>query len=161
MAGRGFEVKLSEHFTLAEFIDSDTAARHAIDNSLPATLLPMAARTCEMLERIRAHLMQLAGKPIPLIVTSGYRCQALNAAIGSSPASDHVLAMAADFKAPLFGSAFQVAKALAPHVEGLEIGQLIHEFGAWVHVSTRRPTKQLNRIITIGRSGVDVGIKEC
>lgn len=153
-------MNLTEHFTAAEFTASDTALRLGIDNGLPATLLPEATRTCEMLERIRSRLTRLAGVPVPVVITSGYRCLALNRAIGSADSSDHVRAMAVDFKAGRFGTAYQVAKLLAPLVGELQIGQLIHEYGAWVHVSTRRPDKQINSIITISRRGTEVGIVE-
>lgn len=153
-------MRLSEHFTMAEFTASDTAARMGIDNDVPATLLVAAQDTCELLERIRAKLSQLAGRDIPVQVTSGYRCEALNTAIGSSSTSDHVRARAADFKAPAFGTPFEVCQALVPHVSELGVGQLIHEFGRWIHVSTQRPAKDLNRIITISRRGTELGIQE-
>jgi zinc D-Ala-D-Ala carboxypeptidase len=153
-------VKLTEHFSVEEFTASDTAARLGIDNSLPATMLQAARATCEMLERVRAHLSALAGRPVPIILTSGYRCPRLNSAIGGAPTSDHMQARAADFKAPAFGSPYQVARALAPHITDLEIGQLIHEYGTWVHASTQLPAKQFNRIITVSRRGAEVGILE-
>lgn len=153
-------MNLTPHFTVAEFIASDTAARLGIDNSLPATMLETAKATCEMLERIRAHLARVSGRAIPIVLTSGYRCLALNRAIGSGPGSDHVRGMAADMKAPAFGSAFEVATALAPRVSELGIGQLIHEFGSWVHVSTSRPERPVNRIITISSRGTVPGIVE-
>ena len=80
-------MNLSKNFTLAEFTDSDTAMRRGIDNTLPADLLPIARTTTAMLERIRTAL---GDKPI--IITSGYRCPELNAAIGSARSSDHVKA---------------------------------------------------------------------
>jgi hypothetical protein len=153
-------VNLSPHFTLEEFTASDTAARLGIDNSLPAGLVAEAQHTCEMLERIRSRLSRLVGQEVPIVITSGYRCPELNRAIGSADTSDHTRAMAVDFKAGRFGSAYQISKLLAPLVGELDIGQLIHEFGSWVHVSTRRPDKQLNRIITISRRGTEVGIVE-
>lgn len=151
---------LSTHFSLAEFVASDTAARRGIDNDLPPHLLPAAQATAQMLERIRAHLSDIAGKPVPIIVTSGYRSPTLNKAIGSKPTSDHTQAQAADIKAPGFGTAYQVAKALQPHIDALGIGALIHEYGAWVHVSTRRPDRQVNRVLTITAREITPGIKE-
>lgn len=153
-------MNLTPHFTVEEFTASDTAARRGIDNSLPATLLPEAKRTFEMMERIRVRLSRLIGQEVPIVLTSGYRCLELNRAIGSSDSSDHVRAMAVDFKVGRFGTAYQVSRLLAPLVGELEIGQLIHEYGSWVHVSTRRPDKQLNRIITISKRGTEVGIVE-
>lgn len=151
---------LSQHFTVAEFTASDTAVRLGIDNALPPQLLFEAQKTCAMMERIRERLSRLAGQPVPIVITSGYRCLELNRALRSQDSSDHVRAMAVDFKAGRFGSAYNVAKLLAPMVSELEIGQLIHEFGTWVHVSTRRPVDQVNRIITISSRGTEVGIQE-
>jgi len=153
-------VNLSTHFTLSEFIESDTAKRKGINNDLPLTLTANAKNTAEMMERIRAHLSSISGKPAPILITSGYRSQLLNRAIGSSDTSDHTLALAVDFKSPGFGSAHAVALALAPVVSALGIGQLIYEFGSWVHVSTRIPDKVINRIITINKRGTHAGIVE-
>jgi len=148
---------MTPHFSLAEFTQSDTAARLGIDNSLPDELHDNALKTCEMLERIRFHLNA------PVIITSGYRCEALNKAIGSKPTSDHTLALAADIKAPKAGSPSKVAKELAAVIDVLGIGQLILEFptsngGGWTHVSIARPDKAINRIITIDKNGVRAGI---
>lgn len=153
-------MNLSTHFTLSEFIESDTAKRRGINNDLPLTLTANAKNTAEMMERIRAHLSSISGKPAPILITSGYRSQLLNRAIGSSDTSDHTLALAVDFKSPVFGSAHAVALALAPVVSVLGIGQLIYEYDSWVHVSTRLPDKVINRIITINKRGVHAGILE-
>jgi len=143
---------MTPHFSLAEFTGSDTAARLGIDNSLPDELREAALKTLEMMERIRFHL------DAPVIITSGYRCEALNGAVGSKPGSDHTLAFACDFKAPKAGSPFQIAANLAPVISIVGIGQLILEFGTWVHVSTRIPDKVINRIITIDKTGKRAGI---
>ena len=153
-------MNLSTHFLLSEFVESDTARRRGIDNDLPVELYTNAKGAAEMLERIRAHLSSIAGKPVPVLITSGYRSLLLNMAIGSKATSDHTQALAVDIKAPAFGSAYAVAQALAPVVSVLGIGQLILEFGAWVHVSTRLPDKVINRIITINKRGVHAGIVE-
>ena len=152
---------MTPHFTLADFEASATAKAKRIDNALPTNLMPAALATLEMLERIRAHLCALAGHDVPIIISSGYRSPALNAAIGSTSTSDHPKGMAADWTAPRFGSPFDICTALAPHVSGLAIGQLINERvrgGAWVHTSTRMPLSAANRIITIGDAGTVVGI---
>ena len=101
-------MQLSPHFSLAEFCRSDTADRLGIDNDLPATLLPAAKVTAAMLERIRDHLSAKAGKPVPIIISSGYRSPATNKAVGSGPTSDHLDAAAADWKAPAFGTPTEV-----------------------------------------------------
>ena len=153
-------MQLSTHITLDEFTESTTARRRSINNDLPIELHTQAKATAAMLERIRSHLCSLSGKSIPINITSGYRCLLLNQAIGSRSTSDHVQALACDFKAPEFGDAHAVSKALSTVVDVLSIGQLIFEFSSWVHVSTRIPDKIINRILTIDGLGVRAGIRE-
>ena len=151
---------MTAHFSLAEFTRSDIATRRGIDNTLPAALEPAALATLGMLERVRAALSEIAGKDVAVVLSSGYRCPALNAAVGSSLTSDHPKASAADFTAPAFGTPFEVCTALAPLVVGIAVGQLIHEVGDWVHVSTRIQMLPINRVITISHAGTVPGIKE-
>lgn len=119
-------MNLSAHFTLAELIASDTAIRKGIDNTPPADVLARLGVLAEGLERVRAVLA------VPMHINSGYRCPALNRAIGSAPGSAHVKGDAADFVAPDFGNPRAVAKAIAE--SGIAFDQLIQE-GAWVHIS--------------------------
>jgi len=151
------------HFTLEEFVASAKARQLGIGNALPPDLVPAAHGTLAMLERIRAHLSALAGREVPVQITSGYRCEALNAAVGGEATSDHARALAADIIAPTFGSPLQVAEALASMVSVLGIGQVIYERPrgvrrAWVHVSVRVPSKAVNRIITITERETLVGV---
>lgn len=150
-------MKLSPHFTLDEFTASDTAIRRGIDNTLPDSLLPAAYNTAALMESIRGYLGTLARRDVPISISSGYRCLMLNRVIGSRDTSDHVQALACDFRAPAYGTAFAVAKALVPVFDSLRIGQLIFE-GSWIHVSTKTPDKMINRILTIHGNDVQVGI---
>ena len=115
-----------------------------------------------MLERIRSHLSDLKGSTVPIIVQSGYRSEALNRAVGGSPRSDHMQALAADIRAPGFGRAVDVARALEPVADELGIGQLINEFpdtgNGWVHVSLQSPDREINAVITVTRAGTVPGI---
>jgi zinc D-Ala-D-Ala carboxypeptidase len=152
---QGNVMQLSAHFTLEELTASATARERGIDNSLPKEFLPRLIGVAEMLERIRATLR------VPLVVSSGYRCDALNRAVGSKPTSDHLQARAADFVAPQFGTPTAIATALVPLVSTLSIGQLILEGvkgRQWVHVSTRVPELYTNRILTITDAGPVAGI---
>ena len=59
-------MKLTEHFTLAEFERSATAARLHIDNRVPAELVPNTRNLCEqVLEPLREHFQEA------VYVTSG------------------------------------------------------------------------------------------
>ena len=143
---------MTPHFSLEEFTQSDTAARLNIDNRLPDELRENALKTLQMMERIRFHI------DAPINITSGYRCKALNQAIGSKSGSDHTLSFAVDFKAPKAGTPYEIAKDLAGVIDVLGIGQLIFEFSSWCHVSLARPDKTINRIITIDKTGTRAGI---
>lgn len=148
-------MKLSPHFTLTELIASQAAQRLKIDNTPAPELLPRMVLLAELLERIRERL------GVPVTVTSGYRCPPLNRAVGGVTSSDHTQGHAADIVAPGFGTAQQVAAALAPLVGTLGIGQLLFENingKSWVHVSTHSPEKPVNRILTISAAGVFPGI---
>jgi zinc D-Ala-D-Ala carboxypeptidase len=145
-------MRLTPHFSLAEMTASSTAARLGLANDPPPELLPRLIRTAEMLERIRTTL------GAPVIVTSGYRCEQVNRAVGGVTSSDHAQGHAADIRAPGYGTPLAVAQALAPLVSVLGIGQLIFEAvgrSTWVHVSTRTPERPANRVLTYdGRSYV-------
>lgn len=148
-------MQLTEHFSLAELTRSNRAIELGIDNTPPPELVPRFVLLAEMLERIRSTLNA------PVIVTSGYRCERLNMAVGGSSTSDHPRGHAADIVSPRYGTATEVARALAPLVSVLGIGQLILEGvkgKQWVHVSTRTPEKVVNRVITITDAGVQAGI---
>ena len=145
-------MRLSPHFSLVELTASSTAARLGLRNQPPAELMPRLIRLAEMLERIRTTL------GVPVIVTSGYRCDQVNRAVGGVTSSDHTQGHAADIRAPDYGRPVAVAHALAPLVSVLGIGQLILETvgrSSWIHVSTRMPDNPVNRVLTYdGRSYV-------
>lgn len=147
-------MNLSINFTLEEFTASDLAKRKGIANTLPKDLIAEAGKTCQMMEDI----LNFLGRPI--VITSGYRSIELNQAVGSSDRSDHVKGMAIDFKCPEFGTPYQIAMALKANIDALGIGQIIYEFGSWIHVSTRTPTKTVNRVITIDKAGTRLGIQK-
>jgi hypothetical protein len=131
-------IHLSPHFTLDELIASDTADAKGIDNSPDwdevERLHQLAQHT---LEKIRT----LCGNH-PVIVSSGFRCEQLNQAIGGASNSAHLYGCAADFTIPEFGSVDDICHALMDHLVDLEIDQLIDEAGGgarWVHVGRAIP----------------------
>jgi hypothetical protein len=65
-------------------------------------------------------------------ISSGYRCVALNRAIGSGDTSAHVLGYAVDFTCPKFGTPKEVANKIAE--SPIKFDQLIYE-GTWIHLS--------------------------
>lgn len=123
---------LSSHFTLDEFIISQTACRRGIDNTPSKEIVDKLRRTAQGLEAVR---IRLGGAPIS--VSSGYRCPVLNEMVGGAKDSQHMLGEAADIICPRFGTPVAVAFALRD--SGIEYDQLILEYAdkgsGWVHVS--------------------------
>ena len=81
----------ASYFTIQELTASATALREGIDNRPPESayhLLHVLVR--ELLDPIR----KAWGEPI--IVSSGYRCKQLNALVGGTKHSHHMLGCAAD-----------------------------------------------------------------
>lgn len=126
--------KLSENFSLSEFLKSQTASRRGIDNTpTDEHLADMKILVDNVLQPLREEL----GKP--LIITSGYRSPALNKAIGGSTTSQHSKGQAADIECIGMSN-----RQLAMYIrDNFEFDQLILEFynpdegenSGWVHVS--------------------------
>ena len=80
-----------KYFTFGEFERSDTATRHAIDNTIPeAAKRNIAALVDNVLDPLR----EAWGRPIK--VTSGYRCPQLNRMVNGVATSMHMTGHAAD-----------------------------------------------------------------
>lgn len=79
------------YFTFSEFERSDTAVRYAIDNAMPEAAKKNVAA---LVDNVLDPLRKAWGGPIT--VTSGYRCAALNKAVGGAAASLHMQGQAAD-----------------------------------------------------------------
>ena len=88
---------LSMHFALSEFTGSGTARRANIVNEPPEDVVALARVFCsEILEPIRERFGIV-------VITSGYRCPALNALVHGVATSDHQWTterIAADFYTP-------------------------------------------------------------
>jgi zinc D-Ala-D-Ala carboxypeptidase len=144
-------MKLTEHFSLAEFTTSNTGERLGIDNTPnSAALRANLTRTAQLLERIR----ELLGAAI--IITSGYRCPALNQAVGGAQFSAHVEGLAADIIVPGYGVPYDVCCALAQNMPEFGIDQLIYEH-TWCHVGLRQAAPR-HQVMTLAGGGYVNGI---
>lgn len=125
-----------KYFTIDELCRSATAQRQGIDNTpTPEIRTRLQALIEELLDPIRTAW----GAPIS--INSGYRCPALNQAVGGVPTSQHQKGEAADLNAGdpsknrmLFDKIADMQKA------GLiTFDQLIDESRyKWVHISYRK-----------------------
>lgn len=159
------DIRLTEHFKLSEFLRSSTATARHIDN-LPATpracleVISNLQTLCrEVLEPLRAFINSSdspspfsfrrgaggeasiggAGGEAPILITSGYRCAALNQAVGGSKTSQHMTGEAADIH---INSVEEGRLWFAWIMDHCRFDQLIWESDrqgtSWIHVSCRR-----------------------
>jgi len=139
-------MNLSEHFTLAEYTASETAARRGINNTpTEAWILANLRRSAAVMEEIRIIL------GVALIVTSGLRVLELNRLIGSKDDSAHPKGLATDFIAPKFGVPYDACRAIEPHVDRLDIDQLIYEH-TWIHAGLREGPGR-HQVLTLAPGG--------
>lgn len=131
-------MQITEHFTVEEFERSSTADRLGIANRVPAALIPHLKTLCEVvLEPLRAF----AGKPI--VISSGYRCPALNRAVGGASQSQHLRGEAADLHLP---STAEGRTWFSWLIDNTTFDQLIWEHDGrgthWIHVSCKADPRQ-------------------
>lgn len=118
-----------KHFTIAEFVKSDTADKRGIDNRLPKELIPHAEY---LIDKVLDPLREWYGKPV--YINSGYRCPELNKAVGGVAGSFHLEGCAADLDTRLDKSENQ--KLFAYIKDNLPFTELGWEGGGrWVHVA--------------------------
>ena len=133
--------KLSEHFSLGEFVRSSTAQRMGIDNKPDAVAIENLRNLCtKVLEPLREHLGQ------PVVITSGFRSKRLNETVGGVKNSQHLRGEAADL---MVEGEKQARDWIRWMMDFLEFDQLILEKKGkkvWVHVSLKRNRQQVLKI---------------
>lgn len=115
---------MTPHFTLAELTVTD---HRSLDNTPDPAARANLQRLAEFLEQVREVL---GGRVV--MITSGYRSAAVNAACGSRESSQHRLGCAADIRVPGM-TPDAVVKAIT--ASGLPFDQCIREFDSWTHIS--------------------------
>ena len=127
--------KISEHFTMFEIINSDTAIAKKIDNRPTAQVVTNATALIKnVLEKVRVHFNS------PVTVNSIYRSPDLNKAVGGAvdkngkPKSQHCFGQAADITVKNHS-----VQEVFDYIKGnLIYDQLILEESnniKWIHVS--------------------------
>ena len=117
-------MKLSEHFSLEELTRTD---HRSLDNSPDPAALANLHRLAAFLEQVR----EVLGDKM-VMITSGYRSAAVNAACGSRESSQHRVGCAADVIVPGMSPDAVVRAVMA---SGLAYDQLANEFNSWTHLS--------------------------
>lgn len=119
-------MKLSENFTLEELLVTSTGLPNKPTDAEIANLKALAVN---ILQPLRTAI----GKPIK--ISSGFRSEAVNKAIGGSPTSQHKIGQAADFSVEGMTNQQIVDKV---RELGLPYDQIIDEQlkgKKWIHIS--------------------------
>ena len=136
-------MRLSKNFRLKEFEVSKTAEQLGIDNRVPSKLVPsIKALVDEVLQPIRDKI------EIPIHISSGYRCKAVNTANHGAKQSQHMKGEAADiYIVPMEAKGWTLWDIACLIVRFTDFDQLIYETrpngSKWIHVSYT--TKRTNR----------------
>ncbi len=130
---------LTAHFSLREMCASGTAIRLGIENVPDEAVIKRLQQLCEhVLEPLRQRFGVIR-------ITSGYRCERLNRAVGGVKNSQHLRGEAADIHV----SDIEVGRKMFRFIkENLEFDQLLFEHirengVCWLHVSYRNPSPSL------------------
>lgn len=131
---------VSENFMWREFTHSDTAVKRGLPNIPNNVERANIKRVADWLEILRALLAEKYGKVIPIRITSGFRSQAVNKAVGGSSTSAHRYGLAADIQA-IGLSVKQLAYDIYSFIKSgklPKLDQMIREMprggGQWVHI---------------------------
>ena len=139
-------MQLSPHFKLVEFTRSATAQARHIDNTPNEEQIKNLKFLCDnVLEPLREQFG-------PIIIGSGFRCPALNTAVGGVKNSQHKSGEACDIHLP----SIEVGKKYFEFLKKLPIfDQLIWERDNprsnhyWIHVSVKRSGKNRKQVIPL------------
>jgi len=139
--------QLSEHFHLDEFTRSNTALRKGISNVPGAQEYFNIQLLCnKVLEPIRLYWNK------PVIITSGFRSEKLNKAIGGATESQHIKGKAADIEIMGVDN-----KELFRWISNTQdIDQIILEYykdgktnSGWVHVSWSKFGNRNQKLVSL------------
>ena len=149
-------MNISKHISLKEALRSDTAKRLGLDNFPPNDILVKMRDTAEnVFEPLREHFGE------PICISSFYRSEELNKAIGGSSTSQHCHGEAIDiddvYSKATNADFFEYIKY------NIDFDQLIWEFGDdnnpdWVHVSYKSENNRKRILKATKQNGKTVDI---
>lgn len=136
------KTNVSMHFTIEELCASDTAKEKGINNKPNVQqIINLVYLTAYVLEPLRVAMNE------PIKIGSGFRCAALNKAVGGVGNSQHMKGQAADL---CIDGDIEKGKRWFNYIrQHLQFDQLIWEHNTkgsyWVHVSFVHPDFGRNR----------------
>lgn len=140
------------NFTYEELIHSDTADRYNLDNTpkFDQIWVNLAELAVNVLQPLRDHFGE------PIVVTSGYRCAAVNRAVGGSMTSFHASGCAADIRFESKSST-KLSDIFKYVYRNLPFSELIAEGipdSGWVHVAYQRDRLTKDTKYMLSKEGV-------
>lgn len=127
-------MNLTRNISLEELTTSQTATRLKINNTPTPEIIENLKVVATQVQKVRDHF----GKP--LIISSGYRSEKLNSAIGGARNSQHTKGEAIDIQST---NGYTNADIFNYIKNNLDFDQLIWEYGTrkepkWVHISYKK-----------------------
>ena len=127
-------MNLTRNISLEELTTSQTATRLKINNTPTPEIIENLKVVATQVQKVRDHF----GKP--LIISSGYRSEKLNNAIGGARNSQHTKGEAIDIQST---NGYTNADIFNYIKNNLDFDQLIWEYGTrkepkWVHISYKK-----------------------
>jgi len=144
MKMRNEEMRLSEHFTLAEL----TKTKTGIENVPNEEQVNNLKRVCRWLEELRLRYnlnkkeKKIKDEEEPIIINSGFRSAEVNKAVGGSPSSNHLTGCAVDIRCIGIEQALRYAAILLDISDQIkeDFDELIIErkgYTYWIHFAVR------------------------
>lgn len=89
-------MNITKNFKLSEFTKSATAEARGLDNTPDKIAIDNITNLCRVILQPFRDYLNTTGKTYTIVISSGYRSQAVNAAVCGSKTSDHLTGCAAD-----------------------------------------------------------------
>jgi hypothetical protein len=136
-------MRITEHFTFEEFVRTARCPELQEENRASgAAFLHNYLALGKELEKIREQFAR------PIFITSGYRCHALNAAVGGANMSQHLVGAAVDFVVKDFQDLNGMKLVFEWARRNCDYGQLILEAPegrkSWIHMGLPEPLRGIS-----------------
>lgn len=150
-----YDIQLTKHFKLSEFIRSATASAKKIDNTPSLEAVSNLQQLCiHVLEPLREYANSISphpkGESVGVSISSGYRSPTLNKAVGGATTSQHMTGEAADIHIPDEATGKRWFVWL---MDNVPFHQLIWEKSTpssthhWIHVAFKRNGHNAQQVI--------------
>ena len=152
-----YDIQLSPHFRLSEFLRSSTASARKIDNTPSLDVVSNLQQLCiHVLEPLRTYANDSSPcrgdkrGAVAIIISSGFRSKALNTAVGGAKASQHMTGEACDIRIPDEETGRRWFEWL---MDNVPFHQLIWEKSTptstrhWIHVAYKQDGHNVQHVI--------------